>query len=1065
MKTKVLPFAFTIALLIYCSSFLFAQNFQSDLIPLDLKVNPTNGQAGSGASVSFYIYNQGSGIANASTADIRITTSNSNITTSDPLLASINIPSLPVDTTYPVTQSVLIPNNLSPGTYYIWVILDVNNTANQSNLTNDKAYASFTINNVVQQSDLVPQNLTVNPTSGLAGSNASVSFTIYNQGIGIANASTTDIRISTSNSSVTTSDPLLAQINTPSIAAGGSNQVTQSVAIPNNLSPGTYYVWVILDVNNIANQSNLSNDKAYESFTVINSNNTQNSLDNLWVTNSGVESVVVNDATNTIYIGGNFTLVGPPTGGGGVIDAASGTVDTGFPNVNGIIYAVAPDGSGGWYIGGIFTYVGGIARNNIAHIKSDKTLDASWNPDADGFVYAIAVSGSTVYVGGNFTNIGGHTRYSIAALDASTGLLTAWDPNGNGGIVNAGVVNALSVSDSTVYVGGNFTRIGGQPRNNIAALDASTGNPKPWNPDANFGVTALVVSGSRLYVGGLFTSIGGQIRNNIAALDTTTGTATSWNPNASSSVYAIAISGSTIYAGGHFTNIGGQTRYYIAALDTSTGLATQWNPNTKEVIGLNDVQSIAVSGSVVYAGGLFSNIGGQNRNFLAGLDTSTGSATSWNPNANYNVDVLAVSGSAIYAGGEFTSIGDSARSYIAALDATTGAATSWNPGANGSITALAVSGSTIYAGGEFTNIGGQSRNGIAALNASNGFATSWNPNANSTVTTLAVSDSTVYAGGSFTNIGGQTRNYIAAIDATTGNPTLWNPDANNGVTALVVSGSTVYTCGVFTSIGGQTRNYIAALDASSGLATSWNPDVNSDVTALAVSGSGSTVYAGGSFTSIGDSARNYIAALDATSGAATSWNPNAKGGWVNALAVSGSVVYAGGAFAGINSIGGQMRNGIAALDATTGAATSWNPNPDNSVNSIALSFSNATVYFGGSFTRVSNYMSSNLARMTDLFTSVVKSKFIFPKEYSLSQNYPNPFNPSTIINYQLPISSKVILRVYDLLGRKVATLVNKEQNAGNYNVKFNAGNLASGVYFYRLSVGGFSQVKKLVLLK
>ncbi len=942
MKTKFLPFALMIASLICCSSFLFAQNFQSDLIPLGLKVNPTSGLAGSNTSVSFVIYNQGTRTANASTTDIRITTSNSNVTTSDPLLASINIPILPVDTTYPVTQSVQIPNNLSPGTYYVWVILDVNNTANQSNLTNDKAYASFNVNN---------------------------------------------------------------------------------------------------------------------------SNNTQKSLDNLWVTNSGVESVVVNDATNTIYIGGSFTLVGPPTGGGGVIDTASGKIDTGFPNINGIIYAVAPDGSGGWFIGGSFTFVGGIARNNIAHIKSDKTLDLSWNPDADGSVNAITVAGSTVYVGGNFTNIGGHTRYSIAALNASTGLLTAWDPNANGGIVNAGVVNAIAVSDSTVYVGGNFTRIGGQPRNNIAALDASTGNPKLWNPDANFSVTALVVYSSRLYVGGLFTSIGGQIRNNIAALDTTTGTATSWNPNASSSVYAIAISGSTIYAGGHFTNIGGQTRYYIAALDTSTGLATPWNPNTKEVIGLNDVQSIAASGSVVYAGGLFSNIGGQNRNFLAALDTLTGAATSWNPNANYNVNVLSVSGSTLYAGGEFTSVGDSARSYIAALNATTGSATSWNPGANGSISALAISGSTVYAGGAFTNIGGQLRDYIAALNVSSGLATSWNPGANSTVTALAVSGSKVYVGGSFTSVGGQARNYIAAIDTFSGAPINWNPNANNIVNALAVSGSTVYTCGSFTSIGGQTRNYIAALDASSGLATSWNPDVNGNVTALAISGSGSTVYAGGSFTSIGDSARNYIAALDATTGSATSWNPNAKGGWVNALAVSGSVVYAGGAFAGVNSIGGQTRNEIAALDATTGAATSWNPNLDNSVNSIALSFSNSTVYFGGSFTRVSNYMSSNFAGITDSFTSVLQSKLIIPKEYSLSQNYPNPFNPSTIIYYQLPISSKVILRVYDLLGRKVATLVNKEQNAGNYNVKFNAGNLASGVYFYRLSVGGFSQVKKLVLLK
>ena len=88
-----------------------------------------------------------------------------------------------------------------------------------------------------------------------------------------------------------------------------------------------------------------------------------------------------------------------------------------------------------------------------------------------------------------------------------------------------------------------------------------------------------------------------------------------------------------------------------------------------------------------------------------------------------------------------------------------------------------------------------------------------------------------------------------------------------------------------------------------------------------------------------------------------------------------------------------------------------------------------------------------------------------PTSYNLSQNYPNPFNPSTIISYQLPVSSKVVLKIYDLLGREVATLVDDRQHAGNYSVKFNAGNLSSGIYFYRLIAGGFNQVKKLVLLK
>ncbi|NOY46952.1 MAG: T9SS type A sorting domain-containing protein [Chlorobi bacterium] len=90
---------------------------------------------------------------------------------------------------------------------------------------------------------------------------------------------------------------------------------------------------------------------------------------------------------------------------------------------------------------------------------------------------------------------------------------------------------------------------------------------------------------------------------------------------------------------------------------------------------------------------------------------------------------------------------------------------------------------------------------------------------------------------------------------------------------------------------------------------------------------------------------------------------------------------------------------------------------------------------------------------------------IIVEKYFLSQNYPNPFNPSTIIQYSIPMNEFVTLKVYDVLGRKVKTLVNKEQSAGVYNVEFNASKLTSGVYFYRIEAGSFVAVKKLLLLK
>lgn len=88
-----------------------------------------------------------------------------------------------------------------------------------------------------------------------------------------------------------------------------------------------------------------------------------------------------------------------------------------------------------------------------------------------------------------------------------------------------------------------------------------------------------------------------------------------------------------------------------------------------------------------------------------------------------------------------------------------------------------------------------------------------------------------------------------------------------------------------------------------------------------------------------------------------------------------------------------------------------------------------------------------------------------PIEYSLNQNYPNPFNPTTTISYSIPEKSFVTVRVYNMLGNEVASLVNAQIEAGQHNVKFDASGLGSGVYFYTLKAGSFSATKKLMLLK
>ena len=466
------------------------------------------------------------------------------------------------------------------------------------------------------------------------------------------------------------------------------------------------------------------------------------------------------------------------------------------------------------------------------------------------------------------------------------------------------------------------------------------------------------------------------------------------------------------------------------------------------------------------------------------MDATTGNAAAWNPNPNsYYVYSLAVSGSTVYAGGDFTSIGGQGRNNIAALDATTGAATAWSPNANGTVNSIVVSGTTIFAGGGFYTIGGQSRNYIAALDATTGNALAWNPKANGGVNSISVSGTTVYAGGDFDTIGGQSRNHIAALDATSGNALSWNPKANNYVYSLAVSGTTVYAGGGFDTIGGQTRSFIAALDNTTGKALAWNPkafgyyvDPNTYwyyhgyVRSIAMSGS--TVYTGGFFDSIGGQGRNNIAALDATTGNALTWNPKALRYYVmlgyasvNSIAVSGTTIYAGGVFDGI---GGQSRNNIAALDATTGNATNWNPNADFTVRTLAVSGS--TVYVGGNFTSIGQGNSHPwFARFDDSYQSPV----VKPISHSSGLNNVglqiigsnSRLGAFVKLAYSLSKAEYISLRLYSLNGQLQSELVNKHQDAGNYALSMQRGNLAAGLYIVAFKAGDYHQEKMISLVK
>lgn len=363
------------------------------------------------------------------------------------------------------------------------------------------------------------------------------------------------------------------------------------------------------------------------------------------------------------------------TGRGVPVDVTTGLPAVNFPVVSdGTIYSVVPDGSGGWFIGGSFTTVGGVSRNAVARINADGTINETWNANVGvgGVVYALAIGGtgnSRLYLGGSFSTVGGNTRNNIAAVAVSNGALDTWYlASGANGTVYA---ITMTFSNNVVF-GGDFTYTVGANTyvnliqiNNTGNIATQVGSLSPVN-----GTVRTLAFGSQLslYVGGDFTTFttlfGTENRSRIARL--------SWN------------------------------------VDFGYTLA-DWNPGADATVRAVRHITSDFSPDVIVAGD-FTTIGGETRSNIARVSWD-GTVTSWNPSiagtssSVHAISLASLNAGTIYIGGSFESVGSEARNNLAAIDVLTGTPTNWNPYPDDIVRALAATANFVYVGGDFDNMG------------------------------------------------------------------------------------------------------------------------------------------------------------------------------------------------------------------------------------------------------------------------------------------------------------------------------------------------------------------------
>ena len=415
------------------------------------------------------------------------------------------------------------------------------------------------------------------------------------------------------------------------------------------------------------------------------------------------------------------------------------------------------------------------------------------------------------------------------------------------------------------------------------------------------------------------------------------------------------------------------------------------------------------------------------------------------------------------------------RQHLAAFDATTGEATAWDPSPNGFfMTDVAAYEDRVYVVGDFTMVGGQIRRGLAAVDTLTGRALDWTADLDDGIRRLEIIGDRLFAVGVFRQVGGTPRRSLAAFDLQTGELDSLDLMLNDEAYEVCGFGNTLYVSGYFSSVAGQDRRWIAAVDLATGSLRDWYPRLDFVVSAIAARDT--TVFLGGVFEEVDGTPRKHLAAVSATTGAlradwiADAIDANPYVGRVHDLAVIGSTLYVAGNF---DSLGGAIRNGLAAVDAETGRVLDWDPklggaNVDEPLAPAivtSLAAYGSTLYAGGLFLWTDVLPMSTLAGLSTV-AEPEEPPAPLPSSIALSFPFPNPSRSATTLRFELPSPAVVDLAVYDVRGRRVESVIpGKLQTAGEHEVPLSTTGWPAGFYFCRLQTGETSIARKFVVLQ